>query len=42
MKYDKRVTLRLSSTELTRLADKANKKGVTLSTYIREKLFKKK
>ena len=40
MELDKRITLRLSTAEHKKLVDKATKKGVSLSNYIRKKLSK--
>jgi predicted DNA binding CopG/RHH family protein len=42
MELDKRITIRLSETEHKKLVRKAEKKGVTLSVYIRAKLSKDK
>ena len=42
MELDKRITLRLSASEHKKLSKKAKEKGVTLSSYIRQKLSKKK
>jgi len=41
MELDKRITIRLSQHEHKKLVAKAEKKGITLSTLIRQKLSKK-
>ncbi len=41
MELDKRITIRLSTKEHKKLTAKADKKGITLSTLIRQKLSKK-